>query len=233
MAKKNQTPQTPDEMEVMLNKSEAFVTKYGKQLIAAVVLLVALVLGYVAYTNYSASSQEEASTALASCQQLFSEGKYTEALNGDKKACKGFLHVAKEYSSTDAGNLANLYAGLCYANLEKWNEAKSTLEEFSPKGDKMVSPAALKALADAYANTNEIDKAIDTYKKAAAKADAGAKTGINLSLSPTCLQLAAFHLEKQNKADEALDIYKEIKTKYVGSQAAQQIDKYIERASQK
>ncbi len=233
MAKKNQTPQTPDEMEVMLNKSEAFVTKYGKQLIAAVVLLVALVLGYVAYTNYSASSQEEASTALASCQQFFSEGKYSEALNGDKKQCKGFLYVAKEYSSTKAGNLANLYAGICYANLEKWNEAKNALEDFSTSDDKIVSPAALKALADAYANTNEIDKAIDTYKKAAAKADAGAKTGVNLSVSPACLQLAAFHLEKQNKNDEALELYKEIKSKYAGSQAAQQIDKYIERASQK
>lgn len=233
MAKKNQTPQTPDEMEVMLNKSEAFVTKYGKQLIAAVVVLVAVVLGYVAFKNYSASSQEEASTALASCQQLFSDGKYNEALNGDKKACKGFLAIAKEYSSTDAGNLATLYAGLCYANLEKWNEAKKALEDFSPKGDKMVSPAALKALADAYANTNEIDKAISTYKDAAAKADANAKNGVNLSIAPTCLSMAAFHLEKQGKTDEALEIYKEIKTKYIGSQAAQQIDKYIERASQK
>lgn len=233
MAKKNQTPQTPDEMEVMLNKSEAFVTKYGKQLIAAVVVLVALVLGYVAFKNYSASSQEEASTALASCQQLFSEGKYSEALNGDKKACKGFLAVAKEYSSTDAGNLATLYAGICYANLEKWNEAKKALEDYSPKDDKMVSPAALNALAAAYANTKELDKAVDTYKKAAEKADAGMKNGINNSESPKFLLAAAEILMSQNKTSEALDIYKEIKAKYVNSEAYTQIDKYIERASQK
>lgn len=233
MAKNNQTPQTPDEMEVMLNKSEAFVTKYGKQLIAAVVLLVALVLGYVAYKNYSASSQEEASTALASCQQLFSEGKFAEALNGDKKTCKGFNYVAKEYSSTDAGNLATLYAGICYANLEKWNEAKKALEDFSPKDDKMISPAALNALAAAYANTKELDKAVETYKKAAQKADAGMKNGVNNSESPRFLLAAAEILMSQNKTAEALDIYKEIKAKYVNSEAYQQIDKYIERASQK
>ena len=29
----------------------------------------------------------------------------------------GFIKLANDYSSTDAGNLANLYAGLCYANL--------------------------------------------------------------------------------------------------------------------
>lgn len=233
MAKKTQTPQTPDEMEVMLNKSEAFVTKYGKHLIAGVVAIVAIVLGIVLYNNYSASSAEEASTALAPCQQLFSESKYNEALNGDKKQCKGFLYVAKEYSSTDAGNLANLYAGLCYAYLEKWNEAKNILEDFSTKDDKMVSPAALNALAAAYANTKELDKAVETYKKAAAKADAAMEIGVNNSESPKFLLNAAEILMSQKKNDEALAIYNEIKSKYVNSEAYMQIDKYIERASQK
>jgi len=42
---------------------------------------------------------------------------------------------------------------------------------------------------------------------------------------------AARLLESQKKTDEALKIYKQIKEKYVNSAVAQDIDKYIERAS--
>jgi len=233
MAKKTQTPQTPDETQIMLNKSEAFVTKYGKQLIAAVVILLVAVLGYIGWQHLSAEKAEEAGTALAPCQQYFLEGKYEEALNGDKKACKGFLYVANEYSSTKSGNLAQLYSGLCYANLEKWNEAKNCLEKFSPEDDKMISPAALNALASAYANTNELEKAVETYKKAAALADSKMSLGVNNSESPTFLLAAADILLSQNKNEEALAIYQDIKKKYINSAAYQEIDKYIERASQK
>lgn len=224
MAKKNQTPQAPDEMEVMLNKSEAFVNKYSKQLIAAVVAIIVVVLGYVGYQHMSASSQEEASTALAASQQQFQNGQYEEAV-------KGFIKVADEHSSTKAGNLAKLYAGLCYANLEKWNDAVKYLEGFSTKDDAMVSPAALFALGNAYANTKQLDKAVSTMKDAAAKADSEAKDGANTSLSPTFLLAAAEILMSQGKADEALEIYQDIKAKYINSMAYQEIDKYIERAS--
>ena len=57
-----------------------------------------------------------------------------------------FVKVAADYSSTDAGNLANLYAGLCYAGLGKWNEAAKYLEDFDTKDDQMISPAAEGAL---------------------------------------------------------------------------------------
>lgn len=233
MAKQTQTPQAQDEAQIMLNKSEAFVTKYGKQLIAAVVVIIVAVLGFIAFQNFSASKAEEASTALAPCQQYFMEQKFEEALNGDKKSCKGFINVAKEYSSTKAGNLAQLYAGLCCAQLQKWEDAKKYLENFDPEDDKMVSPAALNALATAYANTKDLDKAVDTYKKAAALADSRMDTGVNNSESPTFLLAAAEILMSQNKTEDALAIYKEIKTKYVNSTASQEIDKYIERASQK
>ncbi len=232
MAKQNQT-QTPDEMQVMLNKSEAFITKYKKQMIAAVAAIVVVAGGLFFYNNYSKSAQEEASDAMFAAQEYFANQKYHEALNGDKKACKGFKYVADNYSSTKAGNLAKLYAGLCAANLEKWQDAVSYLEDYSSKGDAIVSPAALFALGNAYANTKNLEKAVETMKKAAAEADSEAKDGVNNSFSPTYLLRAADILLSQNKNDEALAIYQDIKKKYVNSMAYQEIDKYIERASQK
>ena len=99
----------------------------------------------------------------------------------------------------------------------------------------MVSPAAEAALGDAYANLNEVDKAIDTFKKAADMADSKAADDANNSLSPTFLIKAGVLLESQNKKDEALKLYQDIKKKYVNSALVQssEIDKYIERASSK
>ena len=93
----------------------------------------------------------------------------------------------------------------------------------------MISPAALAALGNAYAHTNQIDKAISALKDAASKADSEAEDGVNNSIAPTALIQAARLLESQNKKDEALKIYQTVKEKYVNSAASMDVDKYIER----
>ena len=125
---------------------------------------------------------------------------------------------------TYAGNLANLYAGLCYANLGKWNEAAQYIEKFDSKGDMMISPAAEGALGNVYAHLNQLDKAVSHLKNAAEKAD-------NNSLSPSFLIQAGEILESQGKAEEALKLYQQVKTKYFNSMQYQSIDKYIERVT--
>ena len=87
----------------------------------------------------------------------------------------------------------------------------------------MVGPSALGTLGNCYAQLKEYDKAVSTLKKAASKAD-------NNSLSPIFLVQAGEILESQNTYKEALECYEQIKTKYVQSMQAQDIDKYIERA---
>lgn len=215
--------------EQSLNTQEEFFLKYRKQILIAVAAIVIAVCGYVTYTSFFAGPREEkASTALAKAQEAFGQGDYQKALNGDK-AQEGFLAVADNYSGTDAANLAELYAGLCYANLGKWAEAVKYLDDFSSQGDAMISPAAKAALGNALAHTGDIDGAISSLKKAAAMADAESEEGVNNSLSPTFLVQAARLLESQGKKDEALVIYKDVKEKYINSVVAQDIDKYIER----
>lgn len=219
-----------------LNSSEAFLSKYSKPIIIAVAAILIIILGVFAYHTYiSAPREEKASTALGKGQEYFSQEMFDKALNGDGAGYVGFAKIASDFSGTDAANLANLYAGLCYANLGKWNEAKKYLEDYDTEGDQMVSAAAEAALGDAYANLNEVDKAIDTFKKAADMADSKAADDANNSLSPTFLIKAGVLLESQNKKDEALKLYQDIKKKYVNSALVQssEIDKYIERASSK
>ena len=212
-------------VEETLNKSEAFFLKYKKAIIYGVLAVIVVIAGVIVYNQYvSAPREDKASTALAKGQEYFQQDLYEKALNGDGAGYAGFVKVAADYSSTDAGNLANLYAGLCYAGLGKWNEAAKYLEDFDTKDDQMISPAAEGALGNAYAHLNQLDKAVSHLKNAAKNAD-------NNSLSPTFLIQAGEILESQGKAAEALELYKQVKEKYVYSMQYQTIDKYIERAS--
>lgn len=218
MANKNQ--QAAPELQEQASKAEAFFEKYKKAIIIGVCAVIIIVVGAILFKNYYLIPREnEASTELAKSQELFANEQFDKALTG-------FQKIASDYSSTDAGNLAQLYIGLCQANLGKWQEAVNALESFSGKGDAMISPAAEGALGNAYVNLNQLDKAVEHLKKAASMAD-------NNSLSPTFLIQAGEILESQGKKDEALKLYQEVKEKYFNSMQYQTIDEYIERASAK
>jgi len=217
-----------------LNKSEAFFIKNKKPFIIALIALIVIIAGLFLYNAFvSGPRKDKASTALGLGQEYFNQEQFDKALNGDGVNYAGFAKIANDFSGTNAGNLANLYAGLCNANLNKWQDAVKYLDAYSPSDDSMVSPAAIAALGNAYAHVGQLDKAVSNLKKAADKADSKAEDGTNNSLSPTFLIQAGVLMESQGKKDEALKIYQEIKKKYVNSAVVQnnEIDKYIERTS--
>ncbi len=227
MANKN-VQGAPEAVEA-LNKSEAFFNNHKKAIIGTLVAALVIIVGAFCYVNYYSTPREaKASTELAKSQELF--------INEDfEKASEGFVKVINDYSGTDAANLANLYAGLSYANLNKWEDAVKYLESYSAADDAMVSPAATAALGNAYANTGNIDKAVATLKKAAEMADKESLNEANYSLSATFLIQAGTLLESQDKNDEALKIYQDVKAKYINAQQVQsrEIDKYIQRLLEK
>lgn len=229
----NKTEQVLESTE-NINNREAFFMKYKKAILIAVAAIIVVIAGVFLYiSQISGPREEKASTALSKGQTYFNNEMFDQALNGDGAGYIGFAKIASEYGSTDAGNLANLYAGLCYANLGKWAEAEKSLDAFSSKGDQMISPAAEAALGDAYAHLNKLDDAVSAFKKAASMADSKADDDTNNSLSPVFLIKAGEILESQNKKADALSIYQDVKKKYVNSMLVQsgEIDKYIERAS--
>ena len=223
------------EQNETVSKSEAFILKNKKNIIIAVVAILAIIAGIFLYKGYvSGPREDKASTALGRGQEYFNADQYDKALNGDGASYAGFLKIASDYSSTDAGNLANLYVGLCYANLGKWEEAVKYLDQYSPADDAMVSPAAVAALGNAYAHVNQLDKAISALKKAADMADKQGVDGVNNSIAPTFRMQAAQLVESQGNKEEALKMYQDIKKKYTNSALvqSQEIDKFIERLSE-
>jgi tetratricopeptide (TPR) repeat protein len=222
----NNNQQAAPTAEQTFNQSETFFLKYKKAIICAVVAIVVVIAGVVLYKTYvSGPNEQKASTALAKGQAYFAAEDFEKALNGDSASYKGFIGIAKEYGSTAAGNLANLYAGLCCAQLNKWQEAAQYLEKFSGSNDQMISPSVEAALGNAYAHLEKLDDAVKHLKAAAEKAD-------NNTLSPAFLIQAGEILESQGKKAEALKLYQTIKEKYLQSVQYQIIDEYIERVAE-
>ena len=147
------------------------------------------------------------------------------ALNGDSLGYEGFLKVADQFSGTNAGKLANAYAGICYAQLGEYENAVKYLDKFNAN-DQLVSPALMGTMGNCYAQLGQLEKAAATLVKAADKANSHA-------LSPIYLIQAGQIYEKLGKKSEAVSAYQTIKNKYFNSYQAMEIDKYIERASVK
>lgn len=213
-------------VEDALTQSEAFIIKNKNAIIGSVVAVVIIVAGFMLYKNFISEPREQkAAAALFKGEQYFGNDQYELALNGDSTGFAGFIKVADEFSSTASGELAKAYAGICYAQLGKWQEAIKYLEGFDGE-DQMVRPAVLGALGDCYANLEQLDKATSAFMNAAAKAD-------NNTLSPVFLKKAAEIYEKQGNYAKAVEAYTQIKEKYFNSYQAMDIDKYIDRANAK
>lgn len=210
-------------VEDALTQSEAFLIKYKNAIIGGVVAVIIIVAGFIMYKNlYAEPREEKAQAALFKGQEYFEQDAFEQALNGDSIGYTGFLKVADDYSGTKAANLAKAYAGICYAQLGKYEEAVKMLDSFNGK-DQMVAPAILGAAGNCYAQLGQLDKAASTLLSAADKAD-------NNTLSPIFLIQAGEILVKQGKYDDAVNAYTKIKDKYFQSYQAMDIDQYIEQA---
>lgn len=226
MAKKKQETPKQEEaigLDVQLNKSEAFIEKNWKVLAGALVAIIVVVSGIYLYKNYAAGKEVKAQAAIAAAQTAFAAQQYEQALKGEG-ANLGLLKVIDEYSGTKTANLAKLYAAVCYANTGKTDEAIKMFEDFSGKGDEMISPAAIGALGNCYIQKGQKEKGVDLLLKAAKEAD-------NDAISPVFLLQAGEVYESLGQNDKAVELYKQIKEKYFRSQLASQIDMYIERAT--
>ena len=225
MAEQKHT-QDPLDLEVAMSASEAFIIKYKNKFLTGIAAIVILVGGVLGYQHFiSEPNEKKASEALFKGEQYFNADNFELALNGDSLGYEGFLNVANKFSGTDAGKLANAYAGLCYAQLGNYEEAVNYLNKFNANAH-LVSPALLGTMGNCYAQLGQLDKAAATLVKAADKANSQA-------LSPIYLIQAGQIYEKLGKKSEAVSAYKTVKEKYFNSYQSMDIDKYIERASVK
>ncbi len=221
MSKKEKTAPV-NEIDQTIAAGTSFVERNLKTLTIAIAAIVTIVI-ICLLTNqyYIQPKNDKAADNIAVAEQLFLDGNYEQALNGDGTNA-GFLQIIDEFGSTPSGNLARLYAGLCYAQTGKAEEAVKYLEDFDQCDDQMVSNAAIAALGNCYAQLGQNEKAASTLLKAAKSAD-------NNTLSPLFYLQAGQLFEAVGNNAKALECYETIKNNYPQSMQRQDIDKYIER----
>jgi tetratricopeptide (TPR) repeat protein len=209
------------------SKTEDFVAK-NQNIIIGVVGAIALVLvGYLAYQKFvAAPKEEEAATEMFQAQQYFqqaTDGVATDSLY--KLSLKGaegkfgFVDIADNYSGTDAGNLANYYAGIAYLNTGKYTEAIEYLGKF--KSDDIVLSALAKgAIGDAYSQNNQPKEALSNYVKAV-------EANKNDFTTPRFLLKAGKTALALGNKEDALKYFTDIKDNFEASPEAASVDVLI------
>lgn len=207
--------------ENRFNNFEEWVNSNSKPIGIVVAALFIVVGGYFAVTKfYLEPRTSEASSQMFMAEKYFDEDSLSLALNGDGNYL-GFAKIMDEYKWTPAANLAHYYAGIIMLKQGKFQDALNYLQGFDGQ-DKMVTNMAYGAMGDAYSELNQMDKAVDYYKKAAYHFE-------NDLTTPFFLKKAALLLELQQKPKDAQQLYEEIKSKYPTSSEGRDIDKYLAR----
>ena len=208
-------------MEEIASKSERFVEKNVSKILTVVLIIIVLVAGIFAYFQFV--KKPKAQKALSEsyvAEDLFINGEDSAALYG-QNGHKGLLAIAKEYSSTETGNLSHAYAGICFYDMGKYQEALEELKKFSAD-ESVVAPSIERLIGDCYVQLKKPEEAVKAFEKAAKDAD-------NDAISPLCLVKAGHVYETLKQYDKALNCYKQIKDKYYTAPEAETVDADIMR----
>lgn len=226
MSKKKNVAQNEtglENIEEVLSASERFIEKNQKKILIALLSIVVIVGGVLAYNYlYKHPRNDKALTALYKGERYFQNQEDSLAIFGNGNDYIGFENIVKEFHGTKAANLAHAYAGISYGRLGKNEDALKHLNKFSG-ADLLIAPAIVGAIGDIYINMGNTDKAISNFTSAAKKANDDLISPIYYNK----VGLAYFHTENYKKAIETFQM---IKDKYINSVQAQEADKYIEAA---
>lgn len=218
-------------LDTTATKTEAFVEKNQKLILAAIGVIAAVVLGYLSYNEFVAKpKQTNAMNDMFQAQKYFNEAVaattqkdslFNLALNGGEGKY-GMLDIISEYSGTPAANLANYYAGTAYLKLKDYKNAIQYLSNFS-SDDEVLAPLAKGNIGDSFVQLNQLDDALDYYDQAANMRD-------NTYTTPMYLYKAGTVALDLGKADKALTYFETIKEKYPEASETAMVDVLIGKA---
>ncbi len=171
----NQEPMIQVENEILIDDHEDImekVKKYGRYILAgAAGLLVVLLVGY--FVNSQKEEEiNEASVALSRIQAYYFNGEYDKALNGDKSIkidgmpIMSLPEVAEQYSGTDQGMQAALYAANAYLVQNKLAEAAKFFDMAGESESNVLKMGALAGMGACREKEGKALEAADLYLQA-------------------------------------------------------------------
>ncbi|WP_396187498.1 tol-pal system YbgF family protein [Flavobacterium sp.] len=225
--KNSATAEVFSKLDETASKTEDFVAKNQRIIIGVVGAIALMTVGYLAYQKFVAAPKEdEAATEMFQAQQYFQQA--TDGVASDslfKLSLKGaegkfgFVDIADKYSGTDAGNLANYYAGIAFLNTGKYTEAIEYLGKFKSE-DMVLSALAKGAIGDAYSQNKQPKEALENYIKAV-------EANKNDFTTPRFLLKAGKTALALGNKEEALKYFTDIKDNFDASPEAASVDVLI------
>ena len=209
-----------DKLIAFYYKSYAYLTENRQRLMMYSGGLVVLIVLIIFYLNHRAQQNKEAGVQLARVMNLYDNGAYLEAIEGQAGTnVLGLKKIVDQYGSTENGEIAKIYIANSYNYLGKSDEALKYFEDYDG-GINMYKAAALAGAAGCYASKNNYEKAAELYKKAAhvSKDDV---------LNPDYLLHAGINYLNAGKAKEAKSMFDQIKKDYATSSAMRETGKYL------
>jgi TolA-binding protein len=222
-ANKASALENPEVLVEKLSSFEYYLEKHSKQIGIAVGVLALIIGGFFGYKWYMSTENEEAQKQMFSAVYYFEADSLKKALNGDG-ASIGLLSIAEDYGYTKAGKLAKFYIGTIYLKQGKFQDAIDNLKAFD-SNDFLIAPRANCLIGDAYLEMNNLESALEYYKKAALHAP-------NKFFSPRYLMKAALVQELMKNYADAINSYDQIDQKYHDSQESAEAQKQKARLEQ-
>ncbi len=212
--------ENPDVLADQLSRTEEFIEKNRGIVFGISGLILLVVAGVFGFRYYKNSQNAQAQSEMFQAIYYFESDSLDLALNGDGNNL-GFVDISEEYAITDAGNLANFYAGTAYLKQEKFKLAILYLEDFN-SSDLLIQARAYSLIGDAYMELADYQNAASFYEKAA-------NYKPNKYFTPQYLMKAALAHEKLNANSAAIEAYQTIIDQYWESAEFQNARKYKAR----
>ena len=133
------------------------------------------------------------------------------------------LDIINNYSGTDASNVSYYTAGMAYFNLNDFEKSIDFLKDFK-SDDEILNALAMGVIGDSFAELNQLDDALDSYRSAA-------NSSSNKFSSPKFLLKAGNIATLLGKKSEALNYYQKIKDDFPKSPESMLIDIQIGKNS--
>lgn len=214
---KNDLLENPEALKEKLAGAESWLESNPKIVIGFATAILLIIGGYFGFQYYKQSQNVLAQKEMFQAVFYFEADSLNRGLNGDGNNL-GFLNIIEDYGITDAGNLANYYAGVSYLKQGKYESARLYLEDFS-SSDLLVQARAYSLIGDAYMEEQKYEDAAKFYNKAA-------NYEPNKYFSPSYLMKEALAYEKLNQNDKAKAAYEKVISQYWDSGEYQNARKF-------
>ena len=203
-----------------LSRTEEFIENNKVLVFGITGALFLIVAGFFGWNYYTTSQNDLAQSEMFQAIYYYESDSLDLALNGDGNNL-GFVDISSDYSMTDAGNLANFYAGSAYLKQSKFKLAILYLEDFS-SSDNLVQARAYSLVGDANMELGDYEQAATYYEKAV-------NYRPNKFFTPQYLIKQGLAYEKLNNNQAAIAVYEIIIEEYWESAEVQDAKKYKAR----